>query len=158
MITADQLLCHAIGDYILQSDWMANEKTKKSVAALAHVATYGLPFLFLRPSWKAYTVIVGTHFVIDRWRLARFVVWVKNFIAPLEKLVTAPADDVRVSESSISAIRGNQLTLERWNPPWRDCKATGYSPTTPVWLAVWLLIIADNIMHVVINGLALKYL
>jgi hypothetical protein len=50
MITADQLVCHAIGDYVLQSDWMANTKTKRSVACLAHVATYALPFLFLRPS------------------------------------------------------------------------------------------------------------
>ena len=25
-------------------------------------------------------------------------------------------------------------------------------------LAVWLLIIADNVMHVVINGLAIRYL
>lgn len=78
MITADQLLAHAVGDYILQSDWMANEKTKKSIAALAHIATYGLPFLLLRPSWTAYAVIVGTHFIIDRWRLARFVVALKN--------------------------------------------------------------------------------
>ncbi len=48
MITADQLLCHAIGDYVIQSDWMANEKTKRSLAALAHVLTYAVPFLFLR--------------------------------------------------------------------------------------------------------------
>lgn len=127
MITADQLVCHAIGDYVLQSNWMATEKTKRSTAALAHVVTYGLPFLLLRPSAAALAVIVGTHFVIDRWRLARFVVWAKNYLGP-----------------------GNR--------PWRDCKATGYPPETPPFLAVWLLIIADNVMHVVINGLALRYL
>lgn len=127
LITADQLLCHAIGDYILQSDWMATEKTKRSIAALVHVVTYGLPFLFLRPSIAAMAVIVGTHFVIDRWRLARYVVWAKNFIGP-------------------------------GNPPWEECKGTGYPPDRPLFLAVWLLIIADNIMHVVINGLALRYL
>lgn len=129
MITADQLVCHAIGDYILQSDWMATEKTKRSIAALVHVGTYGLPFLFLRPSVTAMVVIVGTHFVIDRWRLARFVVWAKNFAGP-------------------------------WggNPQWEECKATGYPPDRPAWLTVWLLIIADNIMHVVINGLSLRYL
>jgi Protein of unknown function (DUF3307) len=141
MITADQLLCHAIGDYILQSDWMANEKTKKSTAALAHVATYGLPFLFLRPSWKAYAVIVGTHFVIDRWRLARFVVWAKNWMGDRQWLKNGEGDVLCV-----------------FNLPWRDCVSTGYPPERPAWLAVWLLIIADNIMHVTINGLALKYL
>lgn len=139
MITADQLVCHAIGDYILQSDWMATEKTKRSVAALVHVVTYGLPFLFLRPSVAAMAVIVGTHFVIDRWRLARYVVWAKNFIGPW-----------KVDEAS-----GFHLPT---NPSWNECTATGYPPDRPAWLAVWLLIIADNLCHVVINGLALKYL
>jgi hypothetical protein len=127
MITADQLVCHAVGDYVLQSDWMANAKTKRSVACLAHVATYALPFLFLRPSWAALAIIVGTHFVIDRWRLARFVCWLKNFLGP-------------------------------GNSPWAQCNATGYPAERPPWMAVWLLIIADNVMHVVINGAALRWL
>lgn len=127
MITADQLVCHAIGDYILQSHWMATEKTKRSLAAAVHVVTYALPFLLLRPSLAALAVIVGTHFVIDRWRLARFVVWAKNWAGP-----------------------GNR--------PWKECAATGYPDSLPPWMSVWLLIAADNVMHVVINGLALRYL
>lgn len=127
MITADQLVVHAIGDYCLQSSWMANEKTKSHLPALAHVLVYGAGFLFLRPSALALAVIVGTHFVIDRWRLARFVVWAKNYLGP-------------------------------GNPPWRECKATGYPQTVPPWLATWLLIIADNVMHVLINGAALRWL
>jgi|SRR6185369_1306948 len=106
---------------------MATEKTKRSIAALVHVFTYMLPFLFFRPSPLALAVIVSTHFVIDRWRLARFVVWAKNIPYPGSK-------------------------------PWADCVATGYPSDRPAWLAVWLLIIADNIMHVVINGFALAYL
>ena len=47
MFTADQLVAHAVGDYILQSDWMANEKTKRSLAAAVHALTYALPFLLL---------------------------------------------------------------------------------------------------------------
>lgn len=133
MITADQLLAHAIGDYILQSHWMATEKTKRSVAALVHVAFYGLPFLLFRPSWAAIAVIVGTHFVIDRWRLARFVVRAKN-------------------------VFGDPDIYPHRNPDGRYVTPTGYPETTPAWLAVWLLIIADNILHVIINGLALKYL
>jgi hypothetical protein len=127
MFTADQLVCHAIGDYVLQSDWMATEKTKRSVAAAAHASWYALPFLFLRPSLAAVAVIIGTHFVIDRWRLARFVCWAKNALWP-------------------------------GNPPWRECVATGYPPTRPPWMSVWLLIIADNVMHVLINGAALRWL
>jgi len=82
LITADQLVAHAVGDYILQSDWMANEKTKRSLAAAAHALTYALPFLLLRPSIAAFAFIAGTHFLVDRWRLARFVCYAKNFLAP----------------------------------------------------------------------------
>ena len=131
LITADQLLCHAVGDYIAQSDWMANTKTKRSIAALLHIAGYGIPFLFLRPSWIAMAVIVGSHFVIDRWRLARYVVFAKNLLAPKEARAAILAEGVT---------------------------ATGYPSNTPPFLSVWLLIIADNILHVLINGLALKYL
>jgi hypothetical protein len=156
MITGDQLLAHGIGDYLLQSDWMANEKTKRSVAALCHVATYGLPFLLFRPSWVAYAVIISTHFVIDRWRLARFIVWMKNFLAPWQKVVRTQVPNTPEASSASGSVA--QLTVVRSNPVWAECKATGYPPQTPAWLAVWLLIIADNLMHITINGLALKYL
>lgn len=110
---------------------MANEKTKRSTAALAHVMAYSLPFLFLRPSLAALAVMAGTHFVIDRWRLARFVCWAKNCLAP-------------------------------WPDPetfaWANCRGTGYPSEHPPFLAVWLLIIADNVMHVLINGAALRWL
>lgn len=127
MVTADQLVAHAIGDYILQSDWMATEKTKCNLAASAHAFCYSLPFLLLYPCLCAWSVIVATHFIIDRWRLARYVVWAKNFLGP-----------------------GNR--------PWAECAVTGYPPTTPPWLATWLLIIVDNIMHILCNALALTYL
>jgi len=126
VITADQLVAHAVGDYILQSDWMATEKTKQNLAAAAHALTYGIPFLFLAPSPLALAVIIGTHFVIDRFRLARYLVWAKNWLGP--------------------------------NRPWSECVATGYPADRPAWLTVWLLIIADNVLHVLINGLSLYYL
>lgn len=128
MITGDQLLAHAVGDYILQSDWMASEKTKKSIAAVAHVATYTLPFLFLTQSIVALAFVAGTHFAIDRWRLARYACWVKNWLGPWPYV------------------------------PWKECAATGYAPDRPPWLSVWLLIITDNVMHVILNGVALRWL
>lgn len=129
IFTANQLVAHAIGDYILQSDWMASEKTKINSAAAAHALTYTIPFLFLVEwSWLALSVICVTHFIIDRWRLARYVVYAKNFLAP----------------------------VSYWYD-WEDCKGTGYHKSRPDWLAVWLLIIADNLMHIVINGAALYW-
>ena len=41
---------------------------------------------------------------------------------------------------------------------WVDCSKTGYPDSDPAWLTVWLLIIADNTLHLSINFLALKYL
>jgi hypothetical protein len=179
MISADQLLAHAIGDYVLQSHWMATEKTKRSLAALLHVLTYALPFLFFRPSWLALFVIVSTHFVIDRWRLARYVCWAKNFIAPFwmnrkcSWLQPVYGDGRNIFPDGLPCYRrtfGDSsycpehvkdrgfVPLPRINPSWEACKATGYSPETPAFLAVWLLIIVDNLMHVVINGIALRYL
>lgn len=129
IITADQIVAHAIGDYLLQSDWMANEKTKRWVPAIAHAFVYSLTFLLFHPSLAAWLVIFGTHAVIDRYRLARYVVWAKNFIAPLGS-----------------------------NPPWLECTATGYPDNRSAWMTVWLMIAADNILHVCVNALALRYL
>ena len=149
-ITADALICHAIGDYLIQSDWCAAEKTKKSIAALVHVITYSLPFLFLTTSWKALLFIAGTHFIIDRWRLARYVCWAKNWIAP--KWI-----DTEVAVREAGPLRVAIVEKVR-NLPWAQCTATGYPPEKPVWLTVWLMIVADNICHVLLNAVALKWL
>lgn len=130
LISADQILAHALGDYVLQSDYMAREKTKRLTVALAHALCYALPFLLLRPSLAAWCVIVGTHAVIDRWRLARVVVWLKEGL---------------LSPHSV------------YVPPFAECP-TGYPADKPPFLAVWLLIIADNAIHVAINGAALRWL
>ncbi len=123
----EQLLLHLFGDYITQSDWMAQNKTKASFPAFVHALVYSLPFLLLTMHIPALLCIVGTHFLIDRFRLARYVVFAKNFLG--------------------------------WPwPKWNDCNATGYPSERPAWLAVWLLIIADNTLHLVINYAALRWL
>lgn len=119
-------LAHMVGDYLIQSDWMAQEKTKRWWPAIAHAVTYGIPFLFVTQSPLALLVIVGTHAVIDRYRLARHVVWFKNQLAP-----------------------------HAFRPPHT---ATGHGPDRPDWLSVWLLIIADNLLHMLINVAAVVWL
>jgi hypothetical protein len=71
-------LAHFVGDYVLQSHWMASEKTRRWWPAVAHAVTYGLPFLLLTLDPVALAVIVGTHAVIDRYRLARHLVWANS--------------------------------------------------------------------------------
>jgi hypothetical protein len=36
--------------------------------------------------------------------------------------------------------------------------ATGYADDVPPWMAVWLLIIADNVLHIAINTAAIVWL
>ena len=117
---------HMVGDYIIQNDWMATEKTKRWWPATVHAVTYGLPFLLVTQSVLALAVIVGTHAVIDRYRLARHLVWFRNQFAPR---AARPAHT-----------------------------ATGSPPDRPDWLSVWVLIIADNVLHMVINVVAVVWL
>ena len=67
-----QLLAHLIGDYVLQSHVMATRKTSSWGWALTHAVFYGLPFLLLVSHAWQWVVIVGTHAVIDRYRLAGY--------------------------------------------------------------------------------------
>jgi hypothetical protein len=138
----EQLILHAIGDYVLQSDWMANGKTSKYGPAFAHATVYSLPFLLLTRSPIALFTIWFTHFIIDRFRLAKYVCYAKNFIAPP------------------SAVRHTGMAVPRLlrKYEWENCSATGYPAELPPFMAIWLMIFADNTMHLAINFLSIKYL
>jgi len=107
---------------------MAQNKTKSTWAAFCHATVYSLPFLAIA-SLNAWLVIWSTHLLIDRFRLARYVVYAKNLLSP----------------------------KSQWHP-WSECSATGYRKDTPPWLAVWLMIAADNTIHLAINYLAISKL
>jgi hypothetical protein len=120
---------HAIGDYLAQSDWMAQNKTSRWIPAVLHAVTYTLAYVVVTRSILALAVIGGTHLIIDRYRLIRYIVFAKNCLAP----------------------------RSAW-PTWEDSKGTGYPSKTPPFLAVWLMIIADNTLHLIINVLSFIYL
>jgi hypothetical protein len=147
----EQLILHLIGDYLTQSDWMAQNKTERSWPAFCHAAVYSLPFLLLTGvSYHGLTmwyVIFITHYVIDRFRLARYVVWAKNWIAPKSHWIMQTKGEPMVFDQGLTR-----------NIPWKYCTKTGYPPGRPDWLAVWLLIIADNTLHLAINYATLRWL
>lgn len=126
MIGLEVILAHLVGDYLLQSHWMAVEKTKRWWPAIAHGLTYTLPYILVTQSVAALLVIAGTHVVIDRYRLAKHVVWLKNLLAPKE-------------------YRSPRT-------------ATGYPTDTAPWMSVWLMIIADNTLHLLINTAAVLWI
>jgi hypothetical protein len=143
----EQLLVHLLGDYILQNDYLAINKSKKSLVCLIHVLIYTSCFLLLTVSWKALLVIGITHFLVDR------------FHTPLKRFIW---------------LRGH---LNPWlsYPEYGKCNTTGFYDDSPFntvkntqhddqhpprifALSVWLYIIHDNFIHLTINYLALKYL
>lgn len=176
---------HLFGDYVLQSDWMANMKTKANTPAFAHAFVYTLcylpatiPYMSVGAGFASLFIIGSTHFVIDRWRLARYVCWAKNFLSPRESrtdekgvAVTIHADKIAlgsiqrlkradgvVAKMVVTHIAGDTVTgnnIALWWHPWEECKGTGYHKERPPWMAVWLLIIADNALHLACNLTAL---
>jgi hypothetical protein len=82
------ILCHLIGDYCLQNQPMATEKTRSWCWAVIHGSFYMIPFfvvrwlnnltgldVFFEVSVTAALVMWSTHIVIDRLRLARY--WIE---------------------------------------------------------------------------------
>lgn len=105
---------------------MANNKYTKLWVAFLHGVVYTLPFLFFTRNFSALAIIALSHTIIDHYKLANYIAWVKNWI---------------------SFVRPK---------PWVECKLTGYDPDRPIWLTVWLSIITDNTIHIFINALALR--
>lgn len=125
-----QLLCHLIGDYCLQNHWMAINKTRSSLVCLVHVLLYTLPFLLLTTSPLSLGIIAGTHFVIDRFSLARY--WVEWW------------------GIGCSGRLWRRKYVDEWwslNPVRAEA---------PVWMTAWLRIIVDNTWHLAINFAALS--
>lgn len=127
------LLGHLIGDYIFQTHHQALTKTSSWLHATVHACTYTLAYagvfvlLDLTLSWQSALVIGGSHLLIDRWRLAKYVNYAKNMLAP------AP-------------YRPKSMT------------PTGYPEGTSESLALALLILTDNTIHLTINTFAIFYL
>lgn len=131
-----QLILHLIGDYVTQSDWMAQNKTKSTWAAFCHATVYSLPFLLIA-SFQAWLIIWATHLLIDRFRLARYVVYAKNIL--LGPAFWGFGYSTQVGSEALDKLK------------WSDCSATGYHKDAPPWLSVWLMIAADNTLHLAIN-------
>ena len=131
----EQLLVHLFADYWLQNDWMATNKKKRWLPAIVHGVVYTLPFLLFTYSWVALLVIGITHIVIDHTDIVCRLNQIKNW-------------DFR---------QDNYAFLDSQRPlgvmaPVKD----GYFGR-PFAIRVWLIIIQDNILHLLINYLALKY-
>ncbi|MFI6497113.1 DUF3307 domain-containing protein [Nonomuraea typhae] len=123
-------LAHLVGDYLLQTTWMARGKPHRWWPAVVHGIVYTLPFALLTQAPFVLLAISGTHIVIDRFRLARRVIWAVNQVAPKE-----------------------------YRYPWSQARRNeGFALDTSRGLAQALRIVCDNAIHLVINAAALVWL
>ncbi len=148
-----QLLAHLFGDYVLQSDWMAMNKSKRTWPCLVHVLLYTSMFLFITTSWKALLVIGGVHFILDRWPIIiRRLIWLKNHIGPGFKYVP-------FEKAGITGYYDTIYQESVGNPTYinKDEDINGFKPRLN-YITIWLYIITDNLLHIATNYLALTYL
>lgn len=67
----EQIICHLIGDYLLQNSWMALNKTKSLIAAICHCVAYTLPFAFLTQCpLKLFAIFFG-HLIVDHTNIVK---------------------------------------------------------------------------------------
>jgi len=64
------IMAHAIGDFLLQNDWM-QRKTTSTFHAVVHAACYLAPFLLTNLAWWQIALIGVQHCVQDRMGWAR---------------------------------------------------------------------------------------
>ena len=59
------IICHFVGDYVLQSDFIAKTKGSNTWHMIAHAYLYIVPFCFaVGWCWQMY-VILFSHYIID---------------------------------------------------------------------------------------------
>lgn len=61
----EQIICHLIGDYFLQNNWMALNKTRNPLACIVHCFLYTLPFLFITTNIYQLLLIFTAHIIVD---------------------------------------------------------------------------------------------
>ena len=174
---AEILVAHLVGDYLLQSHWMATEKINRWWPAIVHGITYTIPYLLVTRSLWALLIIAGTHVIIDHYRLAKHVSWVKNLLGPWKRLYVLDWKDGTEPEVYTDRYRNIDAMALRpfhrnmtvappwakgfWVPPleWAEAKENaGYAKDTPAWLSTWLMIITDNTIHILIGIAAIGLL
>lgn len=60
---------HFVGDFILQSDWMASNKSKRNSVLALHVGIYSSCFLWLGPLYAGVNFLAhfATDWITSRW-------------------------------------------------------------------------------------------
>lgn len=70
-----QFIAHLFGDFVFQNDWMAKHKNQYTIvgweSCIIHCLFYSVPFLFITLNPIVISLIILTHFLIDKFSLAK---------------------------------------------------------------------------------------
>lgn len=123
-----QLLAHLIGDYVLQSHFLALNKKKSSnpnssYYCTIHALLYCIPFLLFGYGILSVILIGIAHYFVDH------------------------SDDLI---PTLIKTKNEMLDIE---DKYDYTDETGFPADTPAYLSTWLNIIMDNTVHLTINYL-----
>lgn len=57
---------HYLGDYVLQTDYIAKGKNTDDYLLFVHCVLYTLPFVFVFDEWYYLLIIFVTHIIVDK--------------------------------------------------------------------------------------------
>jgi len=68
------IIGHLVGDYLLQNDWMALNKKKRTLPCIVHCLLWTLSVCAFSGCWKplAIALLFTTHFLQDRTQFVHF--------------------------------------------------------------------------------------
>ena len=66
------IICHIVGDYLLQTDYMAREKGKDWYVLFVHCVCYCVPFIYIFGLDFKIIILFLTHMMIDALK-ARYI-------------------------------------------------------------------------------------
>jgi hypothetical protein len=124
----EQLILHLLGDFVLQNDWMANNKCRRSLR-------HALSRRRLLDPIPAHWFAGGGGGDLRHSLLHR-----------------------SLTGSCATSIWARNCIGRRNVQPWSECSVTGFHKSTPEWLATWLMIIIDGTLHLICNYCALRWL
>lgn len=120
-----QILLHLLGDFFLQNDWMATNKATYSregwIACIIHCLLYAIPFGICYGNAYIFLLVLITHFLVDKFTLARFVTKFINWRWERDWGGTNYSHDL------------------------------GFDHERPPYITVWIHIIRDNTIHIAGN-------
>lgn len=138
----EQLLIHFVGDYWFQSPWMAINKSKKTFPCFIHCLIYTSFFALLTTNFWALLLIFGAHFLIDRFSLPKYFIWIKNHLNP-----------------ALSYFLFDNCRVTGYYDTWITCNEDSRSPyLQEKFLSTLIYIVTDNSIHLVCNYFILKHL